>query len=35
VKSLVDVWAGKKLPPMITTGFEICTPDTADSCGKK
>ena len=35
VKSLVDVWAGKKLPPMITTGFEICTPDMADTCGKK
>jgi len=35
VKSLVDVWGGKKLPPMITTGFEICTPDTADTCGKK
>jgi ribose transport system substrate-binding protein len=35
VKSLVDVWAGKQLPPMIVTGVEICTPDTADSCGKK
>jgi ribose transport system substrate-binding protein len=35
VKSLVDVWAGKKLPPMITTGVEICTPETADTCGKK
>ena len=21
-------------PPMITTGLEVCTPETADSCGK-
>jgi ribose transport system substrate-binding protein len=33
VKSLVDVWAGKTLPPSIVTGVEICTPDTADTCG--
>ena len=35
VKSLVDVWAGKKLDPMIVTGVEICTPEQADTCGKK
>jgi len=35
VKSLVDVWAGKMPPPMIVTGVEICTPETADTCGKK
>lgn len=34
VKSLVDVFAGKKLEPMIVTGVEVCTPETADSCGK-
>jgi ribose transport system substrate-binding protein len=34
VKSLVDVWGGKTLPPMIVTGVETCTPDTADTCGK-
>ena len=31
VKSLVDVWGGKSLPPMVVTGMEICTPDTACS----
>jgi len=35
VKSLVDVWAGKMPPPMVVTGVEICTPETADTCGKK
>jgi ribose transport system substrate-binding protein len=35
VKSLVDVWGGKALPPSIVTGVEICTPDKADTCGKK
>ena len=35
VKSLVDVGAGKTLPPSIVTGVEICTPDKADSCGKQ
>ena len=35
VKSLVDVWAGKTLPPSIVTGVEICTPETADTCGKR
>jgi ribose transport system substrate-binding protein len=35
VKSLVDVWGGKTLPPSIVTGVEICTPDKADSCGKR
>ncbi len=34
VKSLVDVFAGKKLEPMIVTGVEVCTPETADTCGK-
>ena len=34
VKSLVDVFAGKKLEPMIVTGVEVCTPETADACGK-
>jgi ribose transport system substrate-binding protein len=34
VKSLVDVWGGKNLPPSIVTGVEICTPETADTCGK-
>ena len=35
VKSLVDVWAGKMPPSMVVTGVEICTPETADTCGKK
>jgi ribose transport system substrate-binding protein len=35
VKSLVDVWAGKTLPPMVVTGVEICTPEKADTCGKQ
>jgi hypothetical protein len=35
VPPLVDVWAGKTLPPISVTGVEICTPDAADSCGKK
>ena len=34
VKSLVDVWGGKNPPPSIVTGVEICTPETADTCGK-
>jgi ribose transport system substrate-binding protein len=34
VKSLVDVFAGKKLEPSIVTGVEVCTPETADACGK-
>ena len=34
VKSLVDVFNGKTIPPSIVTGVEICTPDTADTCGK-
>jgi ribose transport system substrate-binding protein len=35
VKSLVDVGAGKTLPPAIVTGVETCTPDQADTCGKR
>jgi ribose transport system substrate-binding protein len=34
VKSLVDVFDGKSIPASIVTGVEICTPETADNCGK-
>jgi ribose transport system substrate-binding protein len=34
VKSLVDVFAGKTIPASIVTGLEVCTPATADTCGK-
>jgi ribose transport system substrate-binding protein len=36
IKSLHDVvnTPGTKLPPMIVTGLEVCTPDQADTCGK-
>lgn len=36
IKSLHDVVnnPGTKLPPVIVTGLEVCTPDMADTCGK-
>jgi ribose transport system substrate-binding protein len=35
VQVLNDILDKKALPPpMITTGLEVCTPETADSCGK-
>jgi ribose transport system substrate-binding protein len=35
VQVLNDILDKKPLPPpMITTGLEVCTPETADSCGK-
>lgn len=34
VKSLVDVINGGKIEDRIVTGLEVCTPESADTCGK-
>jgi ribose transport system substrate-binding protein len=34
VASLVDVINGKTISDRIVTGLEVCTPETADTCGK-
>lgn len=35
IKALVDLSNGKTVPAYIDTGFLLCTPDMADTCGKE
>lgn len=34
VKALIDVLDGKTIDDRIVTGLEVCTPETADTCGQ-
>ena len=34
IEALNDLTDGKTVPPSITTGVEVCTPQDADTCGK-